>query len=55
MFRYTAKHPIVDNVPGPLIFEPGTRWQYGQGLDWTGRLVEAVSGLTLEDYFQQNI
>ena len=55
MFRYTAQHPIVDNVPGPLIFEPGTRWQYGQGLDWTGRLVEAVSGLTLEDYFQQNI
>jgi len=55
MFRYTAKHPIVDNVPCPLIFEPGTRWQYGQGLDWTGRLVEAVSGLTLEDYFQQNI
>ena len=55
MFRYTSKHPTADNVPGPLIFEPGTRWQYGQGLDWTGRLVETVSGLTLEDYFQQNI
>ena len=34
----------------PLIFEPGTRWQYGTGLDWTGKLVEAVSGLTLEQY-----
>ncbi len=55
MFRYTSKHPTADDVPGPLIFEPGTRWQYGQGLDWTGRLVEAVSELTLEDYFQQNI
>ncbi len=39
----------------PLIFEPGTRWQYGTGLDWTGKLVEAVSGLSLEDYFQRNI
>jgi CubicO group peptidase (beta-lactamase class C family) len=55
MFRYASKCPTPDNVPGPLIFEPGTRWQYGQGLDWTGRLVETISGLTLEDYFQQNI
>jgi methyl acetate hydrolase len=39
----------------PLIFEPGTRWQYGTGLDWTGKLVERVSGLSLEDYFQRNI
>jgi methyl acetate hydrolase len=39
----------------PLVFEPGARWQYGTSLDWTGRLVEAVSGQTLEQYFQQNI
>jgi CubicO group peptidase (beta-lactamase class C family) len=39
----------------PLIFEPGTRWQYGTSLDWTGKLVEAVSGLTLEAYFLRNI
>jgi methyl acetate hydrolase len=39
----------------PLIFEPGTRWQYGTSMDWAGRLVEAVSGLTLEQYFQSNI
>jgi methyl acetate hydrolase len=39
----------------PLIFEPGTRWQYGTSLDWTGKFVEAVSGLTLEQYFQRNI
>jgi methyl acetate hydrolase len=38
-----------------LIFEPGTRWQYGTGLDWTGKLVEKVSGLSLEDYFRRNI
>jgi CubicO group peptidase (beta-lactamase class C family) len=39
----------------PLMFEPGTRWQYGYGADWSGRLVEIVSGQTLEQYFQSNI
>ncbi|MBV9771678.1 MAG: beta-lactamase family protein [Bryobacterales bacterium] len=39
----------------PLMFEPGTRWQYGTSADWSGRLVEKVSGLTLEQYFQKNI
>jgi len=53
MFRY-APHAAPDTV-GPLMFEPGTRWQYGQGCDWAGRLVEAISGTTLEDYFQAKI
>src|SRR5579863_9868563 len=39
----------------PLMFEPGSRWQYGTSADWSGRLVETVSGMTLEDYFQKNI
>ena len=39
----------------PLLFEPGSRWEYGTNIDWAGRLVEAVSGQTLEDYFQRNI
>src|SRR4029077_3124990 len=59
MFKYTqATAPIPAGVVAPLvplIFEPGTRWQYGYSADWTGRLVEAVSGLSLEQYFQHNI
>jgi methyl acetate hydrolase len=39
----------------PLMFDPGKRWQYGYSADWAGRLVEAVSGMTLEQYFQRNI
>ena len=39
----------------PLVFEPGTRWQYGTSVDWAGKLVEKISGLTLEQYFQRNI
>ena len=55
MFRYTSQMKgAVPAVP-PLMFEPGTRWQYGMGVDWAGRLVEAVSGKNLEEYFQANI
>jgi CubicO group peptidase (beta-lactamase class C family) len=56
MFRYMSSTPAVNLAkPGPLMFEPGARWQYGAGVDWAGRLVEAVSGQTLEQYFQSNI
>ena len=37
------------------MFDPGTRWEYGINTDWAGRLVEKVSGLTLEQYFRKNI
>jgi methyl acetate hydrolase len=40
---------------GPLVFEPGERWLYGTSTDWVGRLVEKVSGQTLEDYFREHI
>ena len=40
---------------GPLLFEPGTRWHYGTSVDWLGRLVEKVSGASLEDYFRRKI
>ena len=55
MFRYTSRYKLDDDVPGPLMFEPGARWQYGQGLDWTGKLVERLSGATLEEYCQEKI
>jgi CubicO group peptidase (beta-lactamase class C family) len=59
MLKYNAQHggasgPQVAPLT-PLIFEPGTRWQYGTSMDWAGRLVEKVSGLTLEQYFRKNI
>src|SRR5580704_3788395 len=57
MFRYASQagsSPGDAKVP-PLMFEPGKRWQYGPSVDWTGRLVEAVSGMNLEEYFQAKI
>lgn len=60
MLRYekesSVNFPLGTVAPlTPLMFEPGSRWQYGTSADWSGRLVETVSGLTLEQYFQKNI
>ncbi|KAI9374210.1 beta-lactamase/transpeptidase-like protein [Aspergillus egyptiacus] len=39
----------------PQLFQPGTSWGYGPGLDWAGQLIERVTGLTLEQYMHANI
>ena len=39
----------------PLMFDPGTRWEYGIGIDWAGQMVEAVSGKTLGQYFADEL
>jgi CubicO group peptidase (beta-lactamase class C family) len=41
--------------PTPLMFDPGTRWQYGTSIDWVGRIVEAISGESLDVYFRKHI
>ena len=45
----------LDALRVPLMFDPGTRWDYGTGIDWAGQMVEAVSGMTLGQYMQANI
>ncbi|MDA0299145.1 MAG: serine hydrolase [Actinobacteria bacterium] len=39
----------------PLVFQPGTEWNYGVSTDVLGRVVEVASGLDLEEYFQERI
>jgi methyl acetate hydrolase len=39
----------------PLLSDPGERWEYGIGIDWAGKMVEAVSGNTLGYYMKENI
>lgn len=55
LVRYNAIPAHQRPVAPVLAFEPGTRWHYGTGLDWVGRVVEAVSGQSLEDYCRQHI
>jgi CubicO group peptidase (beta-lactamase class C family) len=42
-------------LQAPLASDPGTRWEYGINIDWVGRIVEAVSGQTLEDYLRAHV
>jgi methyl acetate hydrolase len=39
----------------PLVFDPGTAWDYGIGIDWAGKAVEAVSGKTLGVWLAENL
>lgn len=39
----------------PLAFQPGERWNYGVSTDVLGRLVEVISGQSLDDFFQNRI
>jgi len=39
----------------PLLFEPGTKWQYGLNTDVLGRLIEVVSGQSLDAFFEEHI
>jgi methyl acetate hydrolase len=42
-------------VAGPLLSDPGEQWLYSTGIDWAGRIVEALSGKNLEVYFRDHI
>ena len=39
----------------PLLFQPGTEWNYSVATDVAGRLVEVVSGLSLDEFFRQRM
>ena len=45
----------MEEFTSPLLFEPGTRYEYGVNTDWLGIIVEKVSGLPLDKYCEQNI
>jgi methyl acetate hydrolase len=62
----TGRYQAATGTPGiiscsraammqPLVFDPGERWLYGINIDWAARMVEAVSGLTIGQYLQQNV
>lgn len=39
----------------PLLFDPGTKWEYGSNIDWVGQVVEGIRGERLGDVFQNRI
>ncbi|KZV87466.1 beta-lactamase/transpeptidase-like protein [Exidia glandulosa HHB12029] len=44
-----------DVLETPLVYEPGTSWEYSVAMDWAGEAIMRVTGLTLEQYCEQNI
>jgi len=51
----TAAEQVERLAKVPLVYQPGTRWEYGLSSDVVGRVVEAVSGATLGQFFQERI
>lgn len=41
-----------DVLHRPLVNQPGTKFQYGVGVDWVGVVIERATGMSLEKYFQ---
>lgn len=39
----------------PLLFQPGTEWNYGMSTDVLGMVVEAASGMPFAEYLQQHV
>jgi methyl acetate hydrolase len=44
-----------DALRVPLLFDPGTGWEYGIGIDLVGKVIEEVAGQDLESYFRRHI
>jgi methyl acetate hydrolase len=50
--RSTGKR---ESLLTPLMFDPGTRWEYSIGIDWVGLIVEKIARQTLGSYLNANI
>lgn len=46
---------VVDRFAYPLMFEPGSSWSYGTSIDWAGKVIERLTGQTLEQLVQDGI
>lgn len=60
--RWMAKtgHPTIlsglkASLSYPMVFDPGTRWDYGIGIDWLCQAVEAVDGRRIDKFCQEEI
>ena len=51
MFQLSQNKAIPD-AGTTLMFQPGTRWQYGTGIDWVGRLVRPLAAFRLRSIFK---
>lgn len=53
--RNEAADPHQTVLDSPLLWQPGTHTNYGQGFDWLAVLIERVTKRSLAEYLQENI
>jgi CubicO group peptidase (beta-lactamase class C family) len=39
----------------PLLYQPGTHWEYSMSMDVLGRVIEVASGMTLDKFIEERI
>ena len=55
-FRNTPLSDLCEQIASvPLCFQPGEHFLYGFSIDVLGRVIEVVSGLTLDVFLEENI
>ena len=52
---FTSDQYIAALAKMPLLFQPGTTWEYGASVDVLGVIVERVSGLPLDKFIAERI
>lgn len=56
---YTLQVPLHDMIQSltklPLIYQPGTAWRYSNATDVLGYLIEVISDMPLDTFFQSEI
>ncbi|KEO50787.1 serine hydrolase domain-containing protein [Thioclava pacifica] len=48
----TASRACIET---PLLFDPGTKWEYGTNIDWLGQVVEGVRGKRLGEVMRERV
>ncbi|MEE3850885.1 serine hydrolase domain-containing protein [Gordonia sp. LSe1-13] len=44
-----------ESLATPLLFDPGTAWEYGSNVDWAGLVVEGITGQRLGDVMSERV
>lgn len=47
--------PSLESMKYPLMFDPGTRWEYGIGIDWAGLMVQRADGRRIDRFCHEEI
>lgn len=53
--RWAAATGAGDVFTTPMVADPGTRFEYGIGTDWLGKVVEAAAGRPLDEYLADHV